>query len=115
MNKSELAPAANPQSLVESVRRYRPPHPGHHGGTRENVREATHRGHRITVRTSYHIEVDGVTIEGHTGVTNDGQVHYHPIPNLSFSSAIDLVKQLIDTFPDDFVTQPQGHSHGQET
>jgi hypothetical protein len=23
-------------------------------------------------------------------VTNDGQVHYHPVPNLSFDSALDL-------------------------
>lgn len=80
----------------------------------ESVREATHRGHNIVVRTSYQVEVDGVAIEGHMGVTNDGQVHYHPIPNLSFNSAVDLVKQLIDTFPDDFEAQPAGHSHGQE-
>lgn len=56
----------------------------------ESVREATYKGHQIVVRTSYHIEVDGVTIEGHLGVTNDGQVHYHPVPNLSFDSALDL-------------------------
>lgn len=80
----------------------------------ENVREATYRGHRIVVRTSYHIQVDGVAIEGHLGVTNDGQVHYHPVPNLSFGSAVDLVKQLIDIFPDDFETRSPEHSHGQE-
>jgi hypothetical protein len=80
----------------------------------ENVREATYREHRIIVRTSYHIEVDGVTIDGHMGVTNDGQVHYHPVPNLSFSSAIELAKQLIDIFPDDFTTQSPGHSHERE-
>ncbi|MGH3997455.1 MAG: tyrosinase family protein [Pseudonocardiaceae bacterium] len=55
-----------------------------------------------------------MTIEGHMGVANDGQVHYHPVPNLGFSSAVDLVKQLIDIFPDDFGTQAPGHPHGQE-
>lgn len=113
MKKSELIQASNPESLVESVRRYRPqPHEAH-AGMMESVREATYRGHTIVIRTAYHIEVDGVAIEGHLGVTNDGQVHYHPVPNLSFGSAVDLVKQLIDTFPDDFGTQPGGHSHGE--
>lgn len=118
MKKSEFVQAANPQSLVDSVRRYRPPEHGHHHGAVESVREATYRGHRIVVRTTYHIEVDGVTIAGHLGVTNDGQVHYHPVPNLSFGSAVDLVKQLIDIFPEDFVAQTPGHSHhshGQES
>jgi len=73
----------------------------------ESVREADYRGHRIVVRTHYEIEVDGRLIMGHMGVTNDGQVHYHPVPNLSFASAVDLVKQLIDIFPDDFVSR--GH------
>jgi hypothetical protein len=68
----------------------------------ESVREADYRGHRIVVRTHYEIEVDGRVVMGHMGVTNDGQVHYHPVPNLSFASAVDLVKQLIDIFPDDF-------------
>ncbi len=114
MKKTEFVQATDPQALVDSVRRYTPPQHGHHGGAMENVRETTYRGHRIAVHTSYHIQVDGVTIEGHMGVTNDGQVHYHPVPNLSFGSAIDLVKQLIDIFPDDFVAQSPGHSHGQE-
>jgi hypothetical protein len=114
MNKSELSQAADPQTLVESIRRYQPSQHEHHGGVMSSVREATYRGHRIVIRTSYQVEVDGVAIEGHMNVTNDGQVHYHPVPNLSFGSAVDLVKQLIDIFPDDFRTPLPGHSHGQE-
>jgi hypothetical protein len=64
--------------------------PMDHAGM-ESVREADYKGHHITVRTSYKIDVDGTPVTGHLGVTNDGQVHYHPIPNLAF-----------DTFPDDF-------------
>lgn len=71
----------------------------------ESIREADYKGHHIIVRTHYEIEVDGQMVMGHMGVTNDGQVHYHPMPNWSFTSAVDLVKQLIDTFPDDFPTK----------
>jgi hypothetical protein len=78
----------------------------------ESVREADHKGHHITVRTHYEIEVDGQIVMGHMGVTNDGQVHYHPMPNWSFTSAVDLVKQLIDTFPDDFPTKGTGTVDG---
>ncbi len=68
----------------------------------ESIREADYKGHHIVVKTHYEIEVDGRLVMGHLGVTNDGQVHYHPVPNLSFASAVDLVKQLIEIFPDDF-------------
>lgn len=74
MKKTEFAQAMDPQSVVESVCRHRLPSHWNHGGAMESVREATYRGHRIVVRTSYHIEVDGVTIERHMGVANDGQV-----------------------------------------
>jgi hypothetical protein len=68
----------------------------------KSVREADYKGHHIVVRTHYEIEVDGRVVMGHLGVSNDGQVHYHPVPNLSFASAVDMVKQLIEIFPDDF-------------
>ena len=78
----------------------------------ESVREADYRGHHIVVRTHYEIEVDGRVVMGHMGVANDGQVHYHPVPNLSFASAVDLVKQLIDIFPDDFRSRsPRMHKN----
>ena len=75
---------------------------GHQHAMSETVREADYEGHHIVVRTTYQIEVDGTPITGHMGVTDDGNVHYHPIPNMSFASALDMVKQLIDVFPDDF-------------
>jgi hypothetical protein len=104
MRRDELAQAAEPRALVEKLRQ--PATAGKqadaHGGAVESVREATYHGHRIAVRTSYRIEVDGRPIEGHVGVSNDGQVHYEAVPNLEFASAIDLVRQLIDTFPEDF-------------
>ncbi len=93
-----------------------------HAQAMESVREVTYRGHRIIIRTTYLIEVDGVPITGHLAVTNDGRVHYHAIPNLALESAVDVVKLLIDTFPDDFPLPgdervcghelSHGHSHG---
>ena len=79
----------------------------HHGGG-ETVREAQYEGHHIVVRTTYHVAVDGRPITGHMGVTDDGQVHYHAVPNLAYASAIDLLKALIDIFPDDFSPRAPG-------
>lgn len=81
-------------------------------GRMESVREADCQGHHIVVRTWYQIEVDGQMLMGHMGVTNDGQVHYHPVPNLSSASAVDMVKQLIDIFPDDFAKKGRGGMGG---
>ncbi len=107
MRRHEFIQAARPESLVEHVTRGEPAFQRvehGHGGAMESIREASHRGHRIVIRTTYRIEVDGISIDGHIGVTNDGRVHYHAVPNLDFASAVDLVKQLIDTFPADFPT-----------
>ena len=85
---------------------------GHHHAASETIREADYEGHHIVVRTTYRIEVDGTPVTGHMGVTDDGNVHYHPIPNMSFASALDMVKQLIDVFPDDFTAaknKPAAH------
>ena len=115
MKRDELAEAARPEVVVESVARRRSElqEGDHdHGGPVESVRKASYRGHEITIRTTYSIEVDGVPIEGHFGVRDDGQVHYHAVPNVSFASAIDVVKQLIDTFPGDFEEDATDHSHG---
>jgi len=86
-----------------------------HPGPHETVREADYRGHHIVVRTTYSIEVDGRPVEGHLGVTDDGTVHYHPVPNLAFPSALDMVKRLIDVFPDDFAAGgPEDEPHDGE-
>src|SRR5215213_7514957 len=121
MKRDELVRSTAPDALVDYLRQTEPPMRAphdHHGdgddGSAESVREATYRGHHIVIRTRYRIEVDGVPVEGHLGVTNDGRVHYHAVPNLGFSSAVDLVKQLIDTFPEDFQARYEGHSHREE-
>jgi hypothetical protein len=71
---------------------------------RESVitRETDYKGHHILVRTRYEVEIDGKPMMGHIGVNDEGLVHFHPIPNLRFDSALDMVKKIIDVFPDDF-------------
>ena len=72
-----------------------------HGGLGE-AREADYKGHHIVIQTTYKITVDGKPFEAGLGVSNDGSVHYHGMPNVGFDSAIDLMKAVIDTFADEF-------------
>lgn len=109
MPKDPYEDIAEPGKVVESVRRALDeppvdPHDGHggHAGPLVSIREAEHKGHRITIRTEYTIEVDGEPLQGHFSVGTDGNVHYHSLPNYEFASAVDLVKKLIDAFPRDF-------------
>lgn len=87
---------------------------GHQHPTSETIREADYEGHHIVIRTTYQIEVDGKPVTGHMGVTDDGKVHYHPVPNISFASALDMVKQLIDIFPDDFADTAERSNASEE-
>jgi hypothetical protein len=68
----------------------------------DSVRKVEHKSHRIVIRTHYAIDIDGSPFVTPVMVDNSGRVSCHALPNYSFLSAIDLVKQLIDTFPDDF-------------
>ena len=111
MDKRELDELTQPASFLGHVAE-RGAAPDHqHGGPVETVREADHNGHHIVVRTTHSIEVDGRPVTGHLAVGNDGRVTYHAVPNLSFESAIDLVKRLIDAFPDDFGDADPGGDH----
>jgi hypothetical protein len=111
MKRKSVLPRPGEKSIASYVKRNAPKVKKtlrHRHKMSESVREAEYKGHRIVVRTRYEIRVDGGLVSGHLAVTNDGQVHYHPVPNVSFASAIDLVKQLIDVFPDDFAGNMQG-------
>src|SRR4029450_2226792 len=118
MKRSELAQAAGPEAIVARVTEQGaglPKDQSHgHGVPTESTREADYYRPPPVTRPTHPLEVDGTPIEGHLGVTDDGQVHYHAVPNLSFASAVDLVKLLIDTFPEDFEAGTDPHGHGQE-
>jgi hypothetical protein len=82
-------------------------HVAHQPGA--SIREADHKGHHIVIRTKYEVTIDGKAFRGDLSVANSGNVHYHAIPNVGFASAIDMVKCVIDVFPDEF---PAGKSNG---
>jgi hypothetical protein len=77
-------------------------HAEHDKGPFQSVRETEHKGHKIAIYTQYKIKVDGKPFSGHIYVDNTGKVSTHALPTYSFASAVDLVKKMIDAFPDDF-------------
>jgi len=104
MKEEDLTRAADPAVFAANVKTNRPdPSPGgHHHGSMASVRTDKYKGREIVIRTTYEIEIDGQPLSGHVAVTNAGQVHYHPLPNYAFMSAVDMARQVIDTFPEDF-------------
>lgn len=113
MNKRDLARVTKPANFLPRVAETNPKRRrgSRHGEMLETVRESDYEGRHIVITTSYMIEVDGKPVTGHMGVGNDGRVHYHPVPNLSFASAVDLVKRVIDVFPDEFPPADGGDGH----
>ena len=96
-----MTPAGTPSVLRQSphrVDRLSTDHPHEHA----SVRTAEHNGHTIEIRTSYDVRIDGEPLEAHIGVSDDGNVHYHGLPNYTEASAIDLMRRVIDAFPDDY-------------
>lgn len=73
-----------------------------HKGPIKSIRTEKHRGHEIKITATYDIRIDGRPLAGHLAVGNDGHVHYHGLPNYTWGSLVDLCKQVIDSFPDDF-------------
>lgn len=67
-----------------------------------SIRSADHNGHTIEIVTTYELRINGEPLTGHMGVNADGTVHYHGIPNYATESAVDLAKQIVDSFPDDY-------------
>lgn len=92
-----------------------------HGHPMESVRTASHCGHEIVIRTRYEITVDGKPLDSHLSVDDDGHVHTHALPEYAFTSAVDVVKKIIDAFPSEFPcddhggtgsSSGRGHGHG---
>ena len=107
--RKQIAVSEDPKELGKRLKKAKPKpmgghgHGGHHGGGgATSVRTAEHNGHHIEIHTTYEIIIDGKKLSGHLGVENDGRVHYHPIPAFSSGSMVDLCKDIIDHFPDDF-------------
>lgn len=73
-----------------------------------SAREVDYKGRHIEIKTTYEVKVDGKKFDAALGVSNRGQVHYHGMPNVAFDSAIDLMKSVIDQFPEAFPKKAGG-------
>ncbi len=100
---------AHPDWVKRQFPDYITPHAGHDTTA---VREFTHAGHVITISTTYWVEVDGQPIPAHLSVDEDGLVFTHATPFVTYASAVDLMKAVIDAYPHAFsgASGPGGHS-----
>ncbi len=103
-----IQPDLKPEDLARHLTKARPKKKQAHHGPMKILRTETYKGHDVRIETTYKITVDGKAVNGHLDVTNSGRVHYHPLPNLSVSSAINMVRAIIDSFPDDFPSPRKG-------
>lgn len=62
----------------------------------KSVRKEDYRGRAIRIETTYKVIIDGEPLSSHTQVLDDGTVHCHDFPNYSFTSALDMVRKMID-------------------
>jgi len=105
---------SHPDWVKEKFPTYVTPH-GEHGDT--TVREFTHNGHVVRVITTYRVEVDGQPIQTHLSADEDGQVFTHATPFVTYASAVDLMRAVLDAYPDAFSghegssDQDHGHEH----
>lgn len=103
---ADLVAASNPDALRESLAEHaddlKTAAGAHHAGPLAAVRNASYRGHKIVIRTTYEITVDGEPFESPLVVDNSGRVYYHGLPTRDFPSTVDLVKKVIDFFPEEF-------------
>lgn len=103
---------SHPDWVKKKFPEYMEPH-GKHEAT--SVREMTHNGHNIKIITTYRVEVDGNPAAMHLSVDEDGQVYTHATPFVTYASAVDLMKEVMDAYPDAFSQSDsqtdQGHEH----
>ena len=103
---------SHPDWVKKKFPEYLEPH-GKHEDT--SVRELTHNGHNIKIITTYRVEIDGKPAAMHLSVDEDGQVYTHATPFITYASAVDLMKEVMDAYPDAFSESGShsDHNHGE--
>lgn len=102
MDHKKLATAAAPKAMGAYLKKKVPDAKHGHAMHHSSTRTTEYNGHQIAVETSYRVEVDGKTVKLPLMVNDSGTVHCHSLPNYQFQSALELVKTMVDLFPDDF-------------
>jgi hypothetical protein len=102
--KANMDPASKPELMGEWLKKNLPKKHSHpmEPGPASSIRELDYDGHHIKIETSYLIEFDGEPLACHIHIGHDGHAHTHSLPNYQWGSTVDLVRQMIDSFPDDF-------------
>lgn len=103
---------SHPQWVKNRFPSYVEPH-GKHEAT--SVRELTHKGHTVRIITTYRVEVDGKPADLHLSVDEDGQVFTHATPFVTYASAVDLMKAVMDAYPEDAFANPSGTTSSSAT
>jgi hypothetical protein len=103
---------AHPDWVKRQFPTYITPHAGHDTTA---VREFTHDGHVITIITTYRVEVDGRPMAAHLSVDEDGRVFTHATPFVTYASAVDLMKAVIDAYPGAFSGASEPGRHPEHT
>lgn len=90
-----------------------------HAGHGKSLRVFDHAGHHVEVETMYRVKVDGKLVQIPLVVGADGRVSCHSIPNYATASALDMIKFVIEQFPEDFAKKKSGRGtsrgrHSQE-
>jgi hypothetical protein len=101
---------SHPEWIRQTFPTYVEPHAAHQA---TSVREFTHGGHVGRIITTYRIEVDGQEVHPHLSVDEDGRVFTHALPFVTYASAVDLMKDVIRAYADDFSRAGHSdHDHG---
>ena len=65
-----------------------------------STRHLSHKGHQIAIKTTYEITIDGKKLLTHAMVDKEGRLWCHAMPYISFASANEMVKNIIDRYWD---------------
>lgn len=69
-------------------------HAGH--GATKSIRRQEYKGKSIRVETSYKFYIDDKPVNLHASVMNDGKVHCHTLPQYAFTSALQMLRRVVD-------------------
>jgi hypothetical protein len=84
---------------------------GRLGGHASSMRMVEHHGYHIMLETTYRVTIDGKLLKAPLMVDDAGMVHCHSLPNYQFNSAVEMVKAIVDQFPDEFPPKGSGRGH----
>jgi hypothetical protein len=90
-------------------------------GELSSVRGFDFRGHDVRITTTYRVEIDGHPVHLHALVDDQGNLLCHTFPYRRYRSAVELVRELLERFPEFYLDQAghgghedHGHEHGAE-